>query len=104
MLSVYTFVFSSRSRHTSCALVTGFQTCALPICVAHLGVRAGGADQGLRGFAAEVEPVAAEQVALDQGDARACGGGFLRGRQREEERRVGREWVSTGRSRGAPDP
>src|SRR3546814_4295247 len=25
------FVFSSRGRHTSCALVTGFQTCALPI-------------------------------------------------------------------------
>src|SRR3546814_4666919 len=25
------FVFSSRRRHTSCALVTGFQTCALPI-------------------------------------------------------------------------
>src|SRR3546814_19253525 len=26
------FVFSSRRRHTSCALVTGVQTCALPIC------------------------------------------------------------------------
>src|SRR3546814_2837276 len=26
------FFFSSRSRHTSCALVTGVQTCALPIC------------------------------------------------------------------------
>src|SRR3546814_3746061 len=25
------FVFSSRRRHTSCALVTGVQTCALPI-------------------------------------------------------------------------
>src|SRR3546814_4959112 len=25
--------FSSRRRHTSCALVTGVQTCALPICV-----------------------------------------------------------------------
>src|SRR3546814_10980070 len=28
------FVFSSRRRHTSCALVTGVQTCALPISVA----------------------------------------------------------------------
>src|SRR3546814_4994018 len=27
----YTFFFSSRRRHTSCALVTGVQTCALPI-------------------------------------------------------------------------
>src|SRR3546814_18778228 len=26
-----TFFFSSRRRHTSCALVTGVQTCALPI-------------------------------------------------------------------------
>src|SRR3546814_5878244 len=26
------FFFSSRSRHTRCALVTGVQTCALPIC------------------------------------------------------------------------
>src|SRR3546814_1693831 len=27
------FFFSSRSRLTSCSLVTGVQTCALPICV-----------------------------------------------------------------------
>src|SRR3546814_14130172 len=27
------FLFSSRRRHTRCALVTGFQTCALPISV-----------------------------------------------------------------------
>src|SRR3546814_9311128 len=26
------FFFSSRRRHTSCALGTGVQTCALPIC------------------------------------------------------------------------
>src|SRR3546814_3878622 len=26
------FLFSSRRRHTCCALVTGVQTCALPIC------------------------------------------------------------------------
>src|SRR3546814_3278728 len=30
-LIVY-FFFSSRRRHTRCALVTGVQTCALPIC------------------------------------------------------------------------
>src|SRR3546814_2578122 len=28
----YIFFFSSRRRHTRCALVTGVQTCALPIC------------------------------------------------------------------------
>src|SRR3546814_17372208 len=27
------FFFSSRRRHTRCALVTGAQTCALPICI-----------------------------------------------------------------------
>src|SRR3546814_4272976 len=31
-VSVLLFVFSSRRRHTRCALVTGVQTCALPIC------------------------------------------------------------------------
>src|SRR3546814_3909076 len=30
---VYVFFFSSRRRHTRCALVTGVQTCALPICL-----------------------------------------------------------------------
>src|SRR3546814_4839171 len=32
--SLFVFFFSSRRRHTRCALVTGVQTCALPICVA----------------------------------------------------------------------
>src|SRR3546814_5939900 len=31
-ICVYVFFFSSRRRHTGCALVTGVQTCALPIC------------------------------------------------------------------------
>src|SRR3546814_9554163 len=31
MLFVFFFFFSSRRRHTICALVTGVQTCALPI-------------------------------------------------------------------------
>src|SRR3546814_19255692 len=31
MSIVYSFFLSSRRRHTRCALVTGFQTCALPI-------------------------------------------------------------------------
>src|SRR3546814_7282336 len=32
VLFVVCFFFSSRRRHTRCALVTGVQTCALPIC------------------------------------------------------------------------
>src|SRR3546814_7781448 len=31
------FFFSSRRRHTRCALVTGVQTCALPICIRAMG-------------------------------------------------------------------
>src|SRR3546814_7980968 len=34
------FFFSSRRRHTRCALVTGVQTCALPICKALAGMPA----------------------------------------------------------------
>src|SRR3546814_19451354 len=33
VLSWSVFFFSSRRRHTRCALVTGVQTCALPICM-----------------------------------------------------------------------
>src|SRR3546814_19773679 len=33
------FFFSSRRRHTRCALVTGVQTCALPICFARCAAR-----------------------------------------------------------------
>src|SRR3546814_9533641 len=36
------FFFSSRRRHTRCALVTGVQTCALPICVVHAKEASGG--------------------------------------------------------------
>src|SRR3546814_7683658 len=32
VFSFLSFFFSSRRRHTRCALVTGVQTCALPIC------------------------------------------------------------------------
>src|SRR3546814_3358329 len=33
---LYGFFFASRGRHTRCALVTGVQTCALPICRSRL--------------------------------------------------------------------
>src|SRR3546814_13958494 len=40
--------FSSRRRHTSCALVTGVQTCALPISIADMrGGNAPGAQQAI---------------------------------------------------------
>src|SRR3546814_7691524 len=36
MSSFFIFFFSSRRRHTRCALVTGVQTCALPILIVRL--------------------------------------------------------------------
>src|SRR3546814_9609077 len=50
-ISLFGFFFSSRRRHTRCALVTGVQTCALPIF--HLGanVAARGWHEGLFGRA-----------------------------------------------------
>src|SRR3546814_9367220 len=38
MVFVCCFFFSSRRRHTRCALVTGVQTCALPISRFHSGM------------------------------------------------------------------
>src|SRR6184192_2037715 len=48
------FFFSSRRRHTRCRLVTGVQTCALPICSHAVGeaaelIRRGDADAVLAG-------------------------------------------------------
>src|SRR3546814_10772733 len=42
MLWLCFFVFSSRRRHTRCALVTGVQTCALPISAVLFDARADG--------------------------------------------------------------
>src|SRR3546814_8512607 len=41
MVCVSVFFFSGRGRHTRCALVTGVQTFALPICLYGLGTNAG---------------------------------------------------------------
>src|SRR3546814_9401259 len=70
------FFLSSRRRHTRCALVTGVQTCALPIC-------GGSAPDTWR----EMIPV------KWTGSRFEC---------RSEERRVGKECVSTCRSRWSP--
>src|SRR3546814_20333734 len=36
---MYSFFVASRRRHTRCALVTGVQTCALPISIPSAGIR-----------------------------------------------------------------
>src|SRR3546814_5466243 len=84
---LFFFFFSSRRRHTRCALVTGVQTCALPI-------------SGLAGKGGASSPECYNQQ-------RDCGRGGAPWQPaanpaRSEERRVGKECVSTCRSRWSP--
>src|SRR3546814_5519157 len=51
MVYVCIFFFSSRRRHTRCALVTGVQTCALPIYSARAAVLAMGGEHHALGAA-----------------------------------------------------
>src|SRR3546814_1218713 len=74
---VFFFFFSSRRRHTRCALVTGVQTCALPI-------------------SPPSAPTRNASTSCVTSSRRPSPGG------RSEERRVGKECVSTCRSRWSP--
>src|SRR3546814_17164198 len=91
--------FTSRRRHTRCALVTGVQTCALPIwqfqqCVEFLVAMLG--DQGQADqFAAEAVELGVEEIAHAPGTIPLP--------VRSEERRVGKECVSTCNSRWPPN-
>src|SRR3546814_2599212 len=99
------FFFSSRRRHTRCALVTGVQTCALPILARRLLaagltvtlLESGGLDYeaGTADLNAG-ENVGEEYYPLDHARLRFFGGTSA---IRSEERRVGKECVSTCRSR-----
>src|SRR3546814_15122995 len=87
--------FSSRRRHTRCALVTGVQTCALPIC---------------RGSGSSVTSPVIGPYSAPEPAWTTAGPGHPSARHaaaasaRSEERRVGKECVSTCRSRWSPSP
>src|SRR3546814_6195687 len=83
----YYFFFSSRRRHTRCALVTGVQTCALPISARSAAI------------ANKMTPEEIERGKRYAAAFTADSGAAFR----SEERRVGKECVSTFRSRWAPD-
>src|SRR3546814_5910379 len=100
-LLCFVFFFSSRRRHTRCALVTGVQTCALPILtdigrMAHvvpartqLSVNAYFDEARFR----REQELIFKQSSLYVGHQKLV---------RSEERRVGKECVSTCRSRWSP--
>src|SRR3546814_9271346 len=88
------FFFSSRRRHTRCALVTGVQTCALPISSpAWLQQRLKAI--GLRPISVLVDIT--NFFTYDLGRPL-----HVFDAARSEERRVGKECVSTCRSRWSP--
>src|SRR3546814_2314540 len=105
------FFFSSRRRHTRCALVTGVQTCALPIYFSDAPLvwgRDGASAAGARRAGHDLlhAVAAGTLVAPSTAGGAGRGGGGLRGDGgrggRSEERRVGKECVSTCRSRWSP--
>src|SRR3546814_6907351 len=104
---VSVFFFSSRRRHTRCALVTGVQTCALPISrmddiwtLVRFGHLLGVVlwVGGIILMGAIIVPVARglHDRATSRGIITAAARRFG---IRSEERRVGKECVSTCRSR-----
>src|SRR3546814_1347598 len=95
------FFFSSRRRHTRCALVTGVQTCALPI------FEVQGPQPALAGRRTVVvrhdpEPVMTPDQMRDASLLELFSLEAEAQTQRSEERRVGKECVSTCRSRWSP--
>src|SRR3546814_11606378 len=127
-IECFFFFLSSRRRHTRCALVTGVQTCALPISdrrpslgarrgddrsIAGAGVKRRGARHGrviaeLKGAAWVILAVLAFHSLIAKPFFIPSGSMLPtlwigdRLIVRSEERRGGKEWVSTGSSRGSP--
>src|SRR3546814_8883359 len=113
MMLVNFFLFSSRRRQTSCALVTGVQTCALPIFSdafrarylsrpGHEGVFEARAIvfDGSDDYHHRINDPA---LAIDDDCILVIRGAGVIGWPRTEESRVGKECVSTCRSRWSPN-
>src|SRR3546814_7689978 len=111
---LFCLFFSSRRRHTICALVTGVQTCALPIFqrrivggaldfeqLVIIDVETHGLLMPLRVQPFETGPFGCLPAAAAQ-DRLRLRSVPPQGERRSEERRVGKECVSTGRSRWSP--
>src|SRR3546814_3504400 len=100
------FFFSSRRRHTRCALVTGVQTCALPICFYSRFTTYKGKTYGITTDGNVHTQMIRKDLFEDPEESKAFAD--KHGKEmawpetwedRSEERRVGKECVSTCRSR-----
>src|SRR3546814_1979097 len=99
MVIIISCFFSSRRRHTRCALVTGVQTCALPICALLEAAGPGFADPSTtlyRTPLGQVLPGEPTGTVHEQGFRPHVT------TVRSEERRVGKGGVSTCRCRWSP--
>src|SRR3546814_10296326 len=104
------FFCSSRRRHTRCALVTGVQTCALPILAEMLSAEGMMAAEEIMDAdivvlnTCHIREKAAEKVYSDIGRLKREDGTrpMIAVAGRSEERRVGKEGVSTCRYRWSP--
>src|SRR3546814_7586589 len=125
--SSFYFFFSSRRRHTRCALVTGVQTCALPIYIGGLDAARDKMIEGIelplkhpeafrrlgirpaKGFLLYGPPGTGKTL-LAKAAARESDANFIAIKSSdllskwygESEQQVGKECVSTCRSRWAP--
>src|SRR3546814_5432190 len=111
---VCVFFFYSRRRHTRCALVTGVQTCALPISPA-AGVNSKLFDRAMAAMSRHAASLAAtDRIAIADFSMASATARFhlidfengkvrnllvAHGRGGSDARRVGKGCVSTGRSR-----
>src|SRR3546814_5724238 len=87
------FFFSSRRRHTRFALLTGVQTCALPIY---------GVPHSLRFRALAKLASSIRKITPCSASTHSAKGRTMCISTRSEERRVGKECVSTCRCRWSP--
>src|SRR3546814_8690776 len=96
MITSLLFFFSSRRRHTRCALVTGVQTCALPIYGAALPstISVLHSANNYRDIYHYLRDLGVEELNFLLPDRNLDDAAF-----RSEERRVGKECVSRCRSR-----
>src|SRR3546814_1402887 len=102
-MRLFMFFFSSRRRHTRCALVTGVQTCALPISKLLKPLAQAGLVEGFRGASGGYR-LAQDASRISLKAIVEAMEGPLGMTERSEERRVGKECVSTCRSRWSPYP